>query len=267
MRHAALLVLIAIVTFSSSAQQTIDKEPSHDITKVDPAPLGGAMATPMPKNQERRMRKYEIPELTGAQQALGSQLIDGRLPKPLLDLIIDDGKIGQRISFFEGGLTVVRMGGAGGTIRKRLILPEDAFQRYLSTASIEHLRAVRPETLQPPTAMRKALLRVYAADGTYAERAWDPSRSMPKPLHQQVTPLQDLLRAISEDRAVTNTIARYEPKIGDELVGDDRKTWRVERIIDGGERMVIELRCLSQPQTVFIAKQDLHQYFIGARAN
>jgi len=39
-------------------------------------------------------------------------------------------------------------------------------------------------------------------------------------------PLQDLLRAISEDRGVTSTLPNYDPKVGDELVADDRKTWR-----------------------------------------
>lgn len=240
------------------------EDETHDISKVDPAPIGGAISTPMNRRQQRRMKRYQIPELVGARQALGSQLIDGRLPKPLLDLVMDTGKVGQRISLFEGGLTVVRMTGAGTTIRKRVILPNDAFNVYLKTASSEALRSVRPEALQPPSAHRRALLRVYNADGTFVERTWDPNRPMPKPLSQQIGPLQDLLRAISEDREVTNTIARYEPKVGDELVADDRRTWRVERLMPKGSQTIVELRCLGQPRSMYVEKKDLYQFFIGA---
>jgi hypothetical protein len=262
---AALAFSIFSFQFSISAQP--QQDPPHDITKVDPAPIGGAMNTPLPRSRERRYRKYEIPELVGAKQALGSQLIDGRLPKPRIDFVMDDGKLGQRISFFEGNLVVVRMTGAGGTIRKRVILPDNAAQVYLAAASVENLKAVRPEQLRRPNDKRRALLRIYDADGGYIERVWDSAASMPKELHRQVMPLQDLLRAISEDREVTNSIAGYDPKIGDELVGDDRKTWRVQRIIDRGEMSVVELRCIGLPQTMYVAKRDLHNYFIGARAN
>jgi hypothetical protein len=240
------------------------EDPTHDISKVDPAPIGGAISTPMNKRQQRRMKKYEIPELVGARQALGSQLIDGRLPKPLLDLVIDTGKIGQRISLFEGGLTVVRMTGAGTTIRKRVILPEDALKVYLKAASSESLDAIRQEALRAPSADRRALLRVYKPEGTFVERYWDPNRPLPKLLTQQIAPLQDLLRAISEDREVTNTVARYEPKVGDELVADDRRTWRVERIMPKGSQTFVELRCLGQPRSMYVEKKDLYQFFIGA---
>ena len=243
---------------------TQSQDETHDITKVDPAPIGGAISTPMNKRQQRRLKRYQIPELVGARQALGSQLIDGRLPKPLVDLVMDTGKVGQRISLFEGGLTVVRMTGAGTTIRKRVILPEDAFKVYLNAASSLALSGIRPESLQPPAPQRRALLRVYKPDGTFVERTWDPNRPMPKPLSQQIGPLQDLLRAISEDREVTNTIARYEPKVGDELVADDRRTWRVERLMPKGSQTIVELRCLGQPRSMYVEKKDLYQFFIGA---
>lgn len=240
------------------------EDPTHDISKVDPSPIGGAISTPMNKRQQRRMKRYQIPELVGARQALGSQLIDGRLPKPLLDLVIDTGKVGQRISLFEGGLTVVRMTGAGTTIRKRVILPTDAFNVYLKTASSEALAAIHPESLKPPAPQRTGLLRVYKPEGTFVERMWDPNRPLPKSLTQQIAPLQDLLRAISEDREVTNTIARYEPKVGDELVADDRRTWRVERLMPKGAQTIVELRCLGQPRSMYVEKKDLYQFFIGA---
>lgn len=239
-------------------------DPTHDITQVDPAPEGGAIAVPLPEKQRRKFRKYEIPEMVGARQAIGSQLIDGRLPDPILDYWSITSKVQQRISFFEGGLVVVRMAGAGGTIQKRVIIPEDAMERYRKVASPKTLREVREEELAPPSEGRFSLLRIYEADGKYVERQYDPAAVRSKTLHDQINPLEDLLRTISEDRTVTSTLANYEPQVGDELMGDDRKVWRVERIIkDTG---IVQLRCESQPTLIYVAKKDLYNYFVG-RAN
>ena len=92
------------------------------------------------------------------------------------------------------------------------------------------------------------------------ERTFDPMGTLPKRLADQVLPLEDLLRALYEDRAVTNTVAGYKPKAGDELVGDDRRIYRVERVVDG---RLVELRCLSQPMRLYVAAKDLYLYFIG----
>ncbi|HEV7919430.1 MAG TPA: hypothetical protein VGR02_01430, partial [Thermoanaerobaculia bacterium] len=213
--------------------------------------------------QQRRLKKYEIPELVGARQVIGSQLIDGRLPKPVLDYAIRNGAIEQRISFFEGDLVVVSMSGAGGTIRKKLILPSDAMKAYMRYAAASTLRTIRQDALNRPAPDRLARLRIYE-DDLPVERVFDPVGTLPKPLGDAVAPLGDLLRAISEDRNVTSSVANYEPKLGDELVGDDEKTYRVERIIE--DSGVVLLRCLTQPTTIYVAKKDLYNYFIGARA-
>jgi len=258
--------LIAITAFSILNSQfsilLAQTSSTHDITQVAPAPTNGAIAIPLPEAQQRRLKKYEIPELVGAQQAVGSQLIDGRLPKPMLDYAIRNGALDQRISFFEGDLVVVSMGGAGGgTIRKRLILPADAVKSYLRSGSV--VRSVRADSLTRPVSGRMARLRVYE-NGVANERVFDPVGSLPKPLADVVGPLGDLLRAISEDRTVSSSVANYEPKVGDELVGDDAKTYRVERIVP--ESGVVLLRCLSQPTTIYVSKKDLYNYFVGARA-
>jgi hypothetical protein len=86
---------------------------------------------------------------------------------------------------------------------------------------------------------------------------------LPLTLGTQITPLRDLLRAMSEDREVTSTVAGYEPKAGDELVADDHKTYRVVRVVDGAN--VVELKCLDAPTTIYVAKKDLNLYFIGAK--
>jgi len=219
--------------FLLAALIAAQQEPPHDITMVDKVPPDAAISTPLPRSVEKQFRKYDLPELAGARQALGSQLIDGQLPKPLIDYVVVAGKLTQRVSLFQGGLVVVDASGAGGTIRQ----------------------------LTPPAETRVATLRVYDDAGAAVVRTYDPMASMPKPLSDQVLPLQDLLRAITQDRGVTNTIANYQPAVGDELVSDDNKVWRVARV----KGDVVELHCLSAPTMMYVSKGSLNNYFIGTR--
>jgi hypothetical protein len=227
---------------------------------VDPAPIGGAISVPLQPAQQRRMKKYELPELVGSRQAIGSQLIDGRLPHPLVDYLVHNAKVEQRLSLFEGGLVVINMTGAGGTIRKKVLIPDDALQAYLKPL---HTRALLTLRLKTPDESHRATLRIYDDAGTPMTLAYDPIGTLPKTLNDGIAPIEDLLRAISEDRTVTSTVAGYEPKVGDQLVGDDRKTYRVERILDAGN--IVELHCTSQPTILYVAKKDLYNYFIGAK--
>lgn len=237
-----------------SAQQT----PPHDITQVDAAPLGGAIATPLPEKQRKQLMKYEIPELAGSRQALGSQLLNGALPRPLVDYVVQDAKVQQRISLFQGGLTVVDVRGAAGPMRKKVIIPDDALKNYLK--SVSTIASVRQTDIPSPRDDRRAFLRVYIGPNDYTERAFDPAAALPHVLNDEIAPLRDLLRAITEDRAVTNTVAGYMPKRGDKLVGDDRKVYEVVRVMN---EQIVELRCLSQPTTMYVAVKDLYNYFIG----
>ena len=59
---------------------------------------------------------------------------------------------------------------------------------------------------------------------------------------------------------MTNTVAGYMPKPGDQLVGDDRKVYRVVRVMD---QRIVELRCTSQPISIYVEVKDLYNYFIG----
>lgn len=233
----------------------------HDITKVDPAPPDAAIATPLPEAQRRAMRKYDIPDLAGAQQALGSQLLDGRLRRPLLDYVTEEAGIAQRVSIFEGGLVVVHMTGAA-KIFKKVLIPPDALQAYTKFTTAASLRAIDANWLPPPEAGRRSLLRVYDGDGAPLERVFHPARVLPKQLGDAITPLRDLLRAISEDRDVTSSMAGYMPQPGDELVADDHNIYRVERVVGEG---VVELKCLTAPTSMYVAVKDLNQFFIGKK--
>jgi hypothetical protein len=257
----AFVLVLACGTLPLAAQvpEAVNGTP-HDISQVDPAPIGGSISVPLPPRTERHYKKYDMPELTGSRQAIGSQLIDGRLPRPLVDFSVHDANVNQRLSLFEGGLAVVNMTGAGGTIRKKVVIPEEAVQIYLK--GIQPAALARLD-LKKPSDGRSASLRVYRNDAEPFVLAYDPLSTLPKALHEGLLPLEDLLRAISEDRTVTSTVAGYQPKVGDELVGDDRKTYRVQRVLDDGR--VVELHCTSQPTILYVAAKDLYNYFIGAR--
>jgi hypothetical protein len=247
-------VVLAAVLLSA-----LEAAAQHDITKVDPAPPGGAIAVPFLDPDRRRLKKYDHVDLAGAKQALGSQLIDGRLPKPLMDLIILDGPVQQRVSLFEGGLAVINMSG-GLTLRKKLILPDDAMVSYVKAAPPEALRRVDAAMLVAPEKTRATRFRVYEGN-SYVERSFHPSAVLPKTLHDLIAPLQDLLRAMSEDRGVTSTVAGYEPKSGDRLVADDQRIYQVMRVTEPGG--IVELKCTHDPTTIYIPKKDLAQYFVG----
>lgn len=254
------LVLAAFPLFAQTTPPPQQAVPPHDITKVDPAPLGGAIAVPLPEGQRKRMERYDIPELVGSRQALGSQLINGALPKPLIDYIAKDARIEQRLSIFDGGLVVVNISGAGATIFKKLIIPSDALKTYLKAANPTALAKIHDYELEAPRQDRIARLRAYSSDGKYIERSFDPVAVLPKTMNDELLPLQDLLRALYEDRGITNTVAGYIPAVGDQLVADDRKVFRVERIIDD---RIVELKCINQPTTIYVQVKDLYNYFIG----
>ena len=234
----------------------------HDISQVEPVAPDAAISTPLPVSEQRRLKKYDMPELAGAKQALGPQLIDGRLPKPLADYVVSEGTLEQRVSIFEGGLVIVKMTGAA-SIQKKVIIPADALAQYLRSLNADTLRAIDARSLVAPEKEHRAQLRVYDADGKAVERLFHPNRVLPKQLDDQIAPLRDLLRAISEDRGVTTSIAGYEPKPGDELVADDHKVYRVVRLTK--DEQIVELQCLTAPTTIYVAKRDLHLYFMGKR--
>src|SRR3954454_6918024 len=133
--HGILAALLLATAQSQSPLPAPPPTPTHDITQVDAAPLGGAIAVPLPERERKKLAKYDIPELAGSRQALGPQRIDGHLPKPLVDYSAMMADIYQRLSIFEGGLVVVEVRGAGGKIRKKLLIPDDALKRYIHTIS------------------------------------------------------------------------------------------------------------------------------------
>src|SRR6476661_6519181 len=82
----ALLGVTLLTVTPLLAQQSppAPQERPHGIDMVEPAPTDGAIATPLPEAQRRKLKKLDIPELSGARQALGSQVVDGALPRPVI---------------------------------------------------------------------------------------------------------------------------------------------------------------------------------------
>jgi hypothetical protein len=257
----ALLAVFSIFNFQFSIPAQAQQP--HDISEVDAINPGAIISIPLPPKSQRQMKKYETPELVGARQALGSQLVNGELPRPLLDFVTKSGMIEQRLSIFDGGLIVVSMSGALGTMHKKLLIPDDALAAYRRAAAPEMLAVIHPNDVSKPDEARRSLLRIYRDDGSHVELAFNPAGTVPKALADEIRPLEDLLRVISEDRTLTSSVAGYEPAPGDELVGDDQRTWRVERVTETG---IVELHCVSQPTVVYIDKHFLYNYFVGKRA-
>lgn len=225
-----------------------------------PSP-GAAIATQRPDEREFDPKEYDIPELNGVEVARGSFLVNGKLPRALADYTAEVSGIKQHISIFENGIVSINMEGAGGTIRKKVLLPPDALGRYREALSAEALVDEPYGNAGPNN--DKALLRIYREDGTWAERRFNPTLIQSATMAKPLTILSDLLRALSEDREVTNTLTNYVPRVGDQLISDDEHIYRVVRLLDGGN--YVELMSTRDPLTLYVAAKDLNQYFVGKR--
>lgn len=234
--------------------------PQQTAEPSSPAP-GAAMATQRPDMRESDSKKYDIPELNGVEVARGSFLVNGKLPRALADYTAQVSGIKQHISIFENGIVAVNMEGAGGTIRKKVLLPPDALERYRQALSAEAL-VDEPRGNAGPNS-DKALLRIYRDDGTWVERRFNPTLIQSATMAQPLTILTDLLRVLSEDREVTNTLTNYVPRVGDQLISDDEHIYRVIRLLHEGT--YVELRSTRDPLTLYVAAKDLNQYFVGKR--
>lgn len=224
---------------------------------------GDAISIPLPTSRMLDLQKYEIPELAGAEVARGSYLVDGKLPRPVADYVASMAGIRQRLSIFENGVVSISMKGTGGTIRKRLIIPPDALAAYKEALDAESLMEApdHVETMNPTKDY--ASLRIYRPDGSVVERKFNPTVVQNIAVGKPTMILNDLLRALSEDREATSSLTGYKPRVGDQLIADDEQIYRIVRIV--GEGKYVELMSTREPLTLYVAVKDLHNYFIGRR--
>ncbi|HVR43865.1 MAG TPA: hypothetical protein VMS56_10535 [Thermoanaerobaculia bacterium] len=222
---------------------------------------GDAISIPIP-DLGRQTIEYQVVELAGARPADESLLVDGRLPAAFADLVSDLGSIHQKISLFENGLVSIELAGAGGRIRKRVIIPPDAVLAYREFFTPDDLADFRPVD-SGEAGRDQVVMRIAAKDQPAVERKFRATIALPHRVERYRLVLQDLLRALAEDREVTNPITGYEPKIGDMLISDEQRAYELVRILQGGE--LLELRSTSEPVRRFVPRKDLHLYFIGVR--
>ena len=262
MKRPSLIATFFSLTLSFSLLAQTESPELPPPAELERAPLGGAIAIPLPSSREKQLKKYEIPELSGTKHVTGSQAVDGKLPQAIVDYTVRYPGVLQRITIFDRGLVAIRVEGKDGTIQKRVILPDDAYQSYVRNLDSNHLRELMGQSLtggSPGTAM----IRIRDSNGIVSQRSFDPALTLPVVLERQRALLQDLFRAISEDRDVTNPMARYVPKVGDRLVADDKKSYEVSRLLNGGD--IVELICIGQPSRMYVTVRDLHNLFIGGR--
>lgn len=224
----------------------------------DSPPPGSVISLPNPDLPQLQLERYEIPDLAGATPVTGSMLVDGRLPRPLIDYGAKAPGILQSVTIFEQGLIAIRIDSGTARIRKRLILPADAFASYVARVSPAKIRdAVLPDFDEATT---YEYIRAYDEDGKMVERRFDPAFVLPGELEMPRSMMQDIIRAMGHDREVTNPLARYEPRVGDRLVREDQRLFEVTRVIN---KLFVELRCQSEPTSMYVAIGDIQQLFVG----
>ncbi len=224
---------------------------------------GTAISVPTPRLGYFSRRKYELPDLAGATPATGSQLIDGRLPLPLIDYRCDVAGLRQRLTLFEGGLVSLEMEGAGATIRKKIRIPEDALRNLRESIRADDLMGAADYSSSSRINESRAFIRIYDDTGQHVERNFHPNMVLPEKIEKQRRILLDLLRALAEEREISNPVTGYIPQVGDRLIGDDSKIYKITQMISSGS--VAELTCLTEPTKMYVASKDLYNYFIAVR--
>jgi hypothetical protein len=227
---------------------------------ISPPELGASISIPKPDEREIDASRYPSPELTDTRPAIGSQLVDGRLPRALLDYSIVTQKSLQRLTFFERGLVVLHMKAGDANLRKRMILPEHALEEYLRMLSPEDAaRIAREEIMMTALSDDRGVIRIYREDGSWAEVEFSNSRVLPAIVQQFRSVLDDLIRILAEDRGATNPLANYVPRLGDKLISEDMKLFEITAFAGKGE--IIEFTGLQQPIRLYVAKDDIPSYF------
>lgn len=247
----------AVLTFASAAPH-LSAQPEEEY--MPPAELGSSISIPKPPEDEIDASKYESPELTDTRPAIGSQLVEGRLPRPLLDYSIVTSKSLQRLTFFEQGLVVLHMKAGDANLRKRMLLPPAALEEYRLLLTPDNARTIaRNESLINGLSNDRGIIRVYREDGSHAQIEFSNSRILPAAIQQLRSTLDDLIRILAEDRGATNPLASYVPRIGDKLISEDLKLFEITALAQQGE--IVEFTGLQEPIRVYVSRDEIPSYF------
>ena len=213
--------------------------------------------------QGKEASQEEIPELAGAIRAEGSQLIDGKLPRPYVDYSIDLLGVSRRLSLFQNGLVVVTTVHGGESYSKKILIPPGAVDAYRPHLSSETLERLYRDMIQETPSDDRETIRIWNDDGKWTERSFDPSMRLPFELEEMLGIVRDLMRVIVDDRDITNSMADYEPREGDELISEDFTVWLVIRVDHSAQ--IVEVHDVGNPIRMFLAWKDLETRFVAHR--
>lgn len=227
-------------------------------TAADPS---SAISIPVPQLPDREMVHYQVVELAGASPATEDLLADGTPPAVLVDFTSRLERIWQRLTLYENAIIAVEVEGDGWRMAKKVRIPDQALDSYKAFFVTDELERFRPWS--PGDASRDQTVLRIASGGRDVSRSWPSTAVIPEQIERLRLVLQDVVRALSEDREVTNPIVGYKASIGDVLIGDDQKSYKVVRILQQGA--LLELESASEPVRRFVAVKDLHLYFFTVR--
>lgn len=202
---------------------------------------------------------YDVPELYGSRP---HELRSGeRLPQVLAEYVVRSGKLLQRISIFDNGVGVVHLRGGEGNATRRLLLadePIDTVRKVMEQIDIHGLRTSDP--FRDPS--EYAELRI-ARGGKLVSIALGANEVQPQSIETLRVVMSDLLAAMMQDRQISNPIAQYHASVGDRLVSEDGRTYRVTRLIEDGS--VVELEMTSKPLRIVVPSNLLYKMFVDVR--
>lgn len=220
----------------------------------------GGIAIPIDL-REVDLKKYDVVELAGASAPTDLLDEDGNLPRSIVDYSSRMGEVSDRMTLFDNGIISLELRSPAGRISKKLRVPEDAVAVYAEFFKGDGLASFRP--LDAGQAHDRVVLRLRTSDGTPVEKSFPATAVLPEEVERYRRVLQDMIRVLAEDREITNPISTYDPKVGEFLLTDDRKMWKITRLIDGGD--VLELVATDDPLRRYVQKKDLYLYFIGSK--
>lgn len=207
-----------------------------------------------------QLSQETVPELAGAEPVTGPVLVDGELPSPYVDYIVQIGPDRtQKLSIYQNGLVTMTTRIGKRTSLKRVLFPPsaiDTYREYLNPGTLQKID-LQPK-IATPTHMRETI-RIYDGEGVATERQYDPSLYLPAELERARLLLEDLSRIIVEDNEITSPFIDYDPHPGDILLDTQMLEWQILRIVDEN----IEVKEEDGPLRAWIKKNQLDEQFVS----
>lgn len=246
--RTTLVVVLAVIATGSVALvgQTLSQQPQ--IIKSEDASRDRSNDEP-----------YDIPELFGSRPFKPGEL-EGLAPL-LVEYSARAGNIFERISIFQNGVVSVHVNSEGVDSRKTLIISDEALATYREQAARVPLDQLAV-TQSDPAIRSRASLRIVR-DDRVQERRFATTDVLPQDIENFRSLLVDLLRAIADDRQVTNPLTGYVPKVGDRLISEDRHMYEIKRFVNDGT--IVEVELVGKFTRMYVPTEMIYKMFIDLR--